>query len=357
MHPERTSRLAAAAAGTDRPYIIAEIGANHNGDLGLARQLIEAARDAGADAAKFQSWGTGLFAESFYEKADGLKAAIEAYAVDAAGMAELSAVCRETGIAYASSPFSEEEVSELDALDPSFIKIASMDLNNDRMLRSAAATGRTIVLSTGFSTFGEIEHAIGTLEDAGHRDTILLHCVSVYPPATDDMLNLRNMEMLKRAFGYPVGFSDHTLGTEITLAALALGAVVIEKHFTLDKTMEGWDHAVSADPQDMAQIVTASKRIFQALGSERRIVSPAEQDNAAVMRRSAIAARDIRAGEVMTAADMTFRRPGTGIPPNDADMLIGRVAVRDIAAESVLSMDDFGAVTDGAKAHEVSRAA
>ena len=355
MNSDRTSRLSAAVAGAASPYIIAEIGANHNGDLDLARRHIAAAAAAGADAAKFQSWGAGLFAQSFYDERDGLKEAIEAYAVDAAGMAALAQACADTGIAYASSPFSEQEVCELDALDPPFIKIASMDLNNDRMLLAAAAVKRTIVLSTGFSTFGEIEHALNTLEDAGHRDTVLLHCVSVYPPASDDMLNLRNMEMLRRAFGYPVGFSDHTLGVEVTLAALALGAVVIEKHFTLDKTMEGWDHAVSAEPQEMAQIVTGAQRIWQALGSERRVVSAAERDNAAIMRRSVVAGRTIRAGETICEDDLVFRRPGTGIAPNDAGLLIGRVAVRDVAAEALLSLDDIGSA--GVRPIEVSHAA
>lgn len=357
MQADWTSRLAAAVSGAARPYIIAEIGANHNGDLALARRHIAAAAAAGADAAKFQSWGAGLFAQSFYDQRDGLKQAIEAYAVDAAGMAQLAEACRGSGIAYASSPFSDDEVRELDALDPPFIKIASMDLNNDAMLRCAAATGRTIVLSTGFSSFGEIEHALATLEGLGHRDTVLLHCVSVYPPASDEMLNLRNMETLRRAFGYPVGFSDHTLGVEITLAALALGAVVIEKHFTLDRTMEGWDHAVSAEPDELAQIVRGAGRIWQALGSARRVVGQAERDNAAVMRRSAVAARTIRAGETVGAADIVFRRPGTGIAPNDAGMLVGRIATRDISAESLFVLEDFGLRSGGTVPVAVSHAA
>jgi N-acetylneuraminate synthase len=354
------SRLAAAVAGAAPPYVIAEIGANHNGNLDLARRLIGAARAAGCDAAKFQSWGTGLFAQSFYDENEGLKEAIAAYAVGPAGMAELAAACRDSAIAFASSAFSDEEVAQLDALDPPFIKIASMDLNNDRMLLSAAATGRTIILSTGFSTLGEIEHAVATLERDGHRDTVLLHCVSVYPPPSDDMLNLRNLESLRRAFGYPVGFSDHTLGVEITLAALALGAVVIEKHFTLDRTMEGWDHAVSAEPQEMETIVRAAERIWRALGSERRVVSDVEREKSRVMRRSAVAARDIRAGEIVAASDIAFRRPGTGVAPNDAAMLAGRVAMRDIAADQLLTLEDFGMARgrqDVVRARAVSSAA
>lgn len=354
---EPETRLAAAAAGDDKPYIIAEIGANHNGDLDLARRHVEAASAAGCDAAKFQSWGAGLFAQSFYDQSTGLKEAIETYAVNAAGMAELAAACHEAGISYASSPFSDDEVRELDALDPPFIKIASMDLNNDRMLRRAAATGRPILLSTGFSTLGEIEHALQTLETIGHRDTILLHCISIYPPPSDDVVNLRNMETLRRAFGYPVGFSDHTLGVEVTLAALALGAVVIEKHFTLDRTMQGWDHAVSVEPREMEMIVGAAERIWRALGSERRVVSEAEQENARIMRRSAVAARDIRAGEAIDDGDIVFRRPGTGIAPNDAGMLLGRVAVRDIAAEALLTLEDFGIRDSEDVASGVSNAA
>lgn len=324
----------------DQPYVIAEIGANHNGDMEQARAHIRAAKAAGADAAKFQSWGTGLFAKSVYAANAELKAAVEAYAVDAGDLAELAAYCRETGIDFASTPCSTTEIVALDALDPPFIKIASMDLNNDRMLTDAARLERPIVLSTGFGTMADIEHALATLEGVGHTDTVLLHCVALYPPPSDDMVNLRNMETLRDAFGYPVGFSDHTVGVEITLAAIALGAALIEKHFTLDKTLPGWDHAVSADPADMAIITSAARRIPAALGTRRRVVSEAEQKNAAAMRRSVVAARDIRAGEVLTEVHLEYRRPGTGISPNEVHRLLGRVARHDIAADTLLSEDD-----------------
>lgn len=325
----------------DRPYVIAEIGANHNGDMEQARAHIRAAKAAGADAAKFQSWGTGLFAQSVYDDNAELKEAVAAYAVAESDMAALAKYCRETEIDFASTPCSAAEMVALDALDPPFVKIASMDLTHDRMLIDAAKTGRPIILSTGFATMAEIEHALVTLEGVGHTDTVLLHCIALYPPPADDMVNLRNIEMLRDAFGYPVGFSDHTIGVEITLAAIALGAAVIEKHFTLDKTLPGWDHAVSADPDDMAIITSAARRIPAALGSRRRIVSEAERESAQGMRRSVVAACDIRSGEILTEQHLEFRRPGTGISPNDAGRLLRRAACRDIAADTLLSEDDF----------------
>ncbi|NNE84491.1 MAG: hypothetical protein HKN28_11030 [Alphaproteobacteria bacterium] len=324
----------------DHAYVIAEIGANHNGDMEQARAHISAAKAAGADAAKFQSWGTGLFAQSFYDENADLKEAVAAYAVAESDMAALARYCGETEIDFASTPCSAPEMAALDALDPPFVKIASMDLNHDRMLIDAAKTGRPIILSTGFSTLGEIEHALTTLESVGHTDTVLLHCIAMYPPSEDGLINLRNIEMLQDTFGYPVGYSDHTIGIEVTLAAIALGAVVIEKHFTLDKTLPGWDHAVSADPADMAIIASAARRIPAALGSRRRVVSDGERQNAAVMRRSIVAARDIRSGEILTEEHLEFRRPGTGISPNDAGRLLGRAVRRDIAGDTLLSDGD-----------------
>ncbi len=324
----------------DRPYVIAEIGANHNGDMEQARAHIRAAKAAGADAAKFQSWGTGLFAQSVYDDNAELKEAVAAYAVAESDMAALAQYCRETAIDFASTPCSAAEIVALDTLDPPFVKIASMDLNHDRMLIDAAKTGRPIILSTGFSTLAEIEHALTTLEGVGHTDTVLLHCIALYPPPEDAFVNLRNIEMLRETFGYPVGFSDHTIGVEIPLAAIALGAAVIEKHFTLDKSLPGWDHAVSADPADMAIITSAARRIPAALGTRRRVVSAAERQNAQAMRRSVVAARDIRAGEVLSEDDLEFRRPGTGISPNEAGRLIGRAARHDIAVDTLLSDDD-----------------
>ncbi|CAN0581188.1 unnamed protein product, partial [Laminaria digitata] len=200
---------------------------------------------------------------------------------------------------------------------------------------------RTVILSAGFAGMGEIEHALATLEASGHDDTILLHCIALYPPPGDDYVNLRNIEMLRDSFGYPVGFSDHTKGVEVTLAAIALGAVVVEKHFTLDKNLEGWDHAVSADPGELATITTAARRIPAALGARRRVVSEAERNQGLVMRRSIVAGRVLPAGHVLTLEDLDFRRPGTGMSPNEADRLVGRALTRGLAVDELLSEDDL----------------
>lgn len=336
-------------------YVIAEIGANHNGDMELARETIRAAKDAGADAAKFQSWDTGLFARGFYDDNPGLEEQVAAYAVAGDEMRALSEYCREVGIDFASTPFSSREMTELHDLAPPFVKIASMDLNNDHLLRAAVETGRSIILSTGFAQVGEIEHALSTLETNGHTDTTLLHCIALYPPPGDNHVNLRNIEMLRDTFGYPVGFSDHTKGVEVTLAAIALGAVVIEKHFTLDKNMEGWDHAVSANPEELATITSAARRIPSALGTRRRVVSEAEHKQGLVMRRSIVAGHALRAGHILTAEDLDFRRPGTGITPNDAGRVIGRVLTRSLKADELLSESDLSSV--GHEASVISNAA
>jgi sialic acid synthase SpsE len=335
-------------------YVIAEIGANHNGDMALARETIQAAKAAGCDAVKFQSWDTSLFAKEVYEKnfflGDDyrkrkdytLKEIMAKFALSPASQAELSAYCRDVGIAFSSTPFSVEQLHQLIELDPPYIKIASMDLNNQRLLKAAAETGKTIVLSTGFGTLSEIDRAVNWVEAAGNSNIVLLHCVSLYPPK-DNEVNLDNMDMLRGAFGYPVGFSDHTLGTEVALASIAKRAVVLEKHFTLDKKMFGWDHHMSADPEEMSAIMRGRDRIHAALGSFRRRPPARELERRAEYRRSVVSARNIAAGAVIGEADLDLRRPGTGIDPAMIDLVIGRRAARDIPADTRLAFSDLAA--------------
>lgn len=338
----------------NKPYVIAEIGANHNGDMGLARRLIRAARDAGADCAKFQSWDDNLFAKEVYEKNDfnpdrpsgepTLRETMELYAMSPSRLRDMAKFAHEIGIDCASTPFEVEQVDVQVELQAPFIKIASMDVVSDYLLIAAARTGKPILLSTGLASMGEIEQAIETLETHGARDVTLLHCVALYPPK-DEEVNLRNMETLARVFGRPVGFSDHTIGIEVPLAAIALGAVVIEKHFTLDKKMAGWDHSVSADPPELKAIVDGARRIHAALGSTRRIVTERDIAQRKNFRRSIVSARAIRKGERVKFEDLTYRRPGTALPPAMATTLLGMAAARDIPENTVLRLTDFQIVT------------
>ncbi len=337
-----------------KPYVIAEIGANHNGDMSLARKMIDVARDIGCDAVKFQSWDEDLFAKVVYEENKflgddyrerddhTLETIMEEFKVTREEMRELADYCRKAGIDFSSTPFAPTQIDDLVAFGAPYIKIASMDLVSDYLLKHAARTGLPVVLSTGFGTLEEIDHAVRVIEAEGNRDIVLLHCIALYPPA-DEIVNLANMDMLRTAFGYPVGFSDHTLGPEIALASFARGAVILEKHFTLDKEMFGWDHKISADVPEMTAICRGRDRIHAAIGIPRRVVSEAEKARAPEFRRSIVAARAIAKGHRITADDITYKRPGRGLAPNADALVIGRVALRDLAPDDLLSWTDLAA--------------
>jgi N,N'-diacetyllegionaminate synthase len=328
------------------PYIIAEIGSNHNGDMKLCHRLIDAAADAGAHAVKFQSWSDkSLIAEEEYarntEYSDKkkhfgtLKEMVTAYQLTADQHHEAHAHCKARGIAFCSTPFSVEEVDLLEELDVPFFKIASMDVVHLPLLRYVATKKRPIVISTGMATLGEIEEAVQTIRAEGNEQIVLLHCVSIYPPEYG-AIHLRNMMTLQRAFDVPVGFSDHTLGTAIPLAAIAMGACIIEKHFTLDQDMEGWDHAISANPAQLMSIVTEGRNIFTALGESHRVVSPEEIEKRKKFRRSLVARRQLDRDHLLSEADLDAKRPGTGISPNELRYVLGRRLTCDVAADQVL---------------------
>jgi len=346
---------AAEVANGLRPYVIAELGSNHNGDMELARRLIDAAKRAGADCVKFQSWTKDtIFAREVYEKNFFLRddyrnrtdytleRIVEKFSMSERELLEMRDACRRVGIDFASTPFSKREVDFLvGELEAGFVKVASMDLNNYPFLDYIARKGRTVVLSTGLGTLEEIDRAVRTIEEAGNRSIVLLHCVSSYPPE-DRLVNLRNMDMLRDNYpGYPVGFSDHTLGTLVPTAAIARGAAVIEKHFTLDKSMFGWDHKVSADEEELKAIVEAARRIPEVMGSYRRELSDADRERIPEFRRSVVAARDIRSGERLRPEDLDVKRPGTGFPPESVGWLVGRTAMRDIPRDRVLGPEDI----------------
>jgi N,N'-diacetyllegionaminate synthase len=348
----KTVKLGDVYIGQENPpYIIAEIGSNHNGDMDLCRRLIDAAADAGAHAVKFQSWSeTSLIAKEEYERNTeysdkkkhfgSLRDMVKAYQFTADQHMEAYSHCKTRGIAFSSTPFSNEEADLLEKLDVPFFKIASMDIVNIPLLRYISKKHRPIVISTGMATLAEIEQAVEAVRVEGNDQMVLLHCVSIYPPDYD-MIHLRNMAMLEQAFDVPVGFSDHTLGTSIPLAAITLGACIIEKHFTLDKEMPGWDHAISADPAELRTIVQEGKNIFTSLGSNRRTVTEAELEKRKKFRRSLVALHSLNQGHVITEEDLDIKRPGTGISPNEIPYVLGRKLVRDIQEDQVLSWNDL----------------
>ena len=334
------------------PYIIAEIGANHNGDMNLAKRMIDSAKSCGCDAAKFQSWTPdSLIAKEEYDRNQqyndspkkhfgSLKEMVAKYYLRPEQHHELKIYCDKTGIEFCSSPFSENEADLLEELGVHFYKIASMDINNPILLKHVAGKGKPIILSTGMATLAEIENAIKTIEREGNPQIILLHCIAIYPPAYED-INLNNIPMLRQTFGYPIGFSDHSIGVSIPLASVALGSCVIEKHFTLGKDMPGWDHEVSSNPEEMKVIVEESRNIAKALGTCRRVVSQAEKEKKLKFRRSIVVKSDLRQGHILTSDDLTFKRPETGIRPDEVQYVIGRELKRDIENDELIQWDDM----------------
>lgn len=334
------------------PYIIAEIGSNHNGDMDLARKMIDSAVKCGCNAVKFQSWTPkSLIAEEEYNRNityndnprkhwGSLREMVERYYLREEQHRELKEYCDTVGIDFCSTPFSPEETDLLESLNVPFYKIASMDVNNHRLLKHVATKNKPVILSTGMATLGEIERAIETITSAGNEKIVLLHCISIYPPEYHD-IHLNNIIMLKQTFGFPVGFSDHTIGYSIPLAAVAMGACLIEKHFTTDKALDGWDHEISADPAEMQIIVKESKNIKTAMGSPIRTVSKAEQEKKKKFRRSIVAARPMKKGHMVSDDDLEFKRPGTGIAPDQADLLMGKILLRDIQEDELISWKDL----------------
>lgn len=330
------------------PYIIAEIGANHNGDMELAKEMILTAKENGAHCAKFQSWTTkSIIAREEFERNQtyndskkkhfgSLKEMVTKYALSNQEHKELKEFCDEHEIQFASSPFSKAEAKLLDELGVPFFKIASMDINYIDFLRYVAGLGKPMILSTGMATLGEIERAISVCNKEGNHDLVLLHCISIYPPEYED-IHLKNITTLQNTFGLPVGFSDHTIGTNIPLASVALGSCVIEKHFTTDKDLPGWDHAISADPNELKIISEGAKQISRALGSQIRTVSEAEEAKKLKFRRSLVSTKPLKKGHVLTPEDMTAKRPGTKISPDYYDLLIGKTLTSDMEEDELFS--------------------
>ncbi|WP_305046891.1 N-acetylneuraminate synthase [Geoalkalibacter sp.] len=327
-----------------RVFIIAEAGVNHNGSMDLARKLVDAAAEAGADAVKFQTFRTESLVRRNAPKAEYQKATtaagesqfemIRKLELDADAHRELMAHCRLRGILFLSSPFDLESIELLDALELSIFKIPSGEITNLPYLRRIGRLGKPIILSTGMADLGEVGAALEVLIAAGAKKEkiTLLHCNTEYPTPMEDV-NLRAMTTLGTTFATQVGYSDHTLGIEIPIAAVALGATVIEKHFTLDRTLEGPDHKASLEPGELAAMVKAIRNVSTALGSGIKAPSASERRNIPIARKSIVAARAIRRGELFSEENLATKRPAQGLSPMLWDEVLGRPANKDFAPD------------------------
>lgn len=326
-------------------FVIAEAGVNHNGDIEIAKRLIDAAVEAGADAVKFQTFkaeqlvcrdakkaeyqlATTDQSESQYDMLKKLELTTETHEI-------LMKYCDQKNIMFLSTPFDIESINFLSKLGVQIYKIPSGEITNLPYLREVGKHRQKTILSTGMSSMDEVKAAVDVLQKAGANDIILLHCNTQYPtPITD--VNLLAMVRMREELGLPVGYSDHTQGIEIPIAAAALGAVVIEKHFTLDRSMEGPDHKASLEPDELQAMVSSIRKVEKAMGDGIKKPTSSELSNMAVARKSIVAKCDIRTGELFTKDNLTTKRPGTGISPMQWDEIIGTAAKRDYVKDEMI---------------------
>jgi len=339
--------IADRAIGPGQPcFIIAEAGVNHNGDPGMARALVDAAVHAGADVVKFQTfravdlvteWAPKApyqlertdAGESQFEMLRQLELSEEVHR-------DLIRYCQDQGIIFLSTPFDPGSADLLEDLGLPAYKIPSGEVTNLPFIRHIGSKGKPVILSTGMSDLQEVSQAVEVLEETGNADIVLLHCVSSYPTRPEDM-NLRAMETLRQTFRYPAGLSDHTSCIEIPIAAVAMGASVLEKHFTLDKSLPGPDHQASLDSEELALMVASVRKVESAMGTGRKEPSSDESDTMRAVRRSLVAARFIPAGTILTDEMIATRRPGIGIPPSGISRLLGRKTLVDLKEGQIIA--------------------
>lgn len=334
----------------DPCFVIAEAGVNHNGDTDIALRLIDAAADAGADAVKFQTFSAERLASAAAGMAEYQKRntgqdikqleMLKRLELKEADWPRLLEHCRARGIVFLSSPFDELSADLLDRFDVPAFKIPSGEVTNLPYLAHIARMGRPMIVSTGMASMSEIAAALDTIAAAGGPPVCLLQCYSDYPSRPQDQ-NLRVMASLQAAFGVPAGFSDHTEGLTVTVAAVALGACIIEKHFTLDREMAGPDHRMSLEPGELAQLVSAIRDAQAALGDGVKRPQGSELETRIHARKSIVAAVDIGEGEALTGDMLAIRRPGSGLAPSSLPLLIGRRARHAIAAGSLIGLDSL----------------
>lgn len=327
--------------------IIAEAGVNHNGSINIAKQMVVAAKNAGVDYIKFQTFVPKKLVSKYASKAEYQKKTtdinesqldmLEKLALTENDFIELKDYCNECGIGFISTPFDLDSITFLDKLDMDFWKVPSGEVNNLPYLEAIAKTGRDIVMSTGMCNLEDIKDAVKALEKNGAGNISLLHCNTQYPTPFEDV-NLKAMLQIGDVTGKTVGYSDHTKGIEVPIAAVALGAQIIEKHFTLDRNMEGPDHKASLEPDELTEMVHSIRHIEAALGNGIKKMSPSEQKNAAIARKSIVAACSIKSGEIFSENNITTKRPGTGINPMRWHEVIGMTAKRDFTEDELIEL-------------------
>jgi N,N'-diacetyllegionaminate synthase len=331
-------------------FVIAEAGVNHNGQLAVAKQLVDIALAAGADAVKFQTFhaaelATSLATKAYYQKqttstAESQLEMLRRMELSEDAFRDIRNHCRSRGIIFLSTAFDERSVDFLAELHVPAFKVPSGEITNSPLLEHIAAKEKPVILSTGMATVGEIDQAMRCLNESGASQTALLHCVSEYP-ADVSSTNLRAMASLSHCFGVPVGLSDHSSGTEISIAAVALGARIIEKHFTSDKSLPGPDHSASLEPKELKMLVMAIRNVEAALGDGVKQPTSEELRNSAVVRRSLVAAVDLELGNSLERSMVAFKRPGTGMSVQILPYLVGRKLRRRVVAGTVLELGMF----------------
>ncbi|MBQ9032170.1 MAG: N-acetylneuraminate synthase [Parasporobacterium sp.] len=327
-------------------FIIAEAGVNHNGSLELAYKLIDAAKDAGVDCIKFQTFKAEKLVSQHAQKAEyqkkttgdsSQKDMLKKLELSYEDFLKLKEYCDKSEIAFLSTPFDSDSLDFLNTIDMPFWKIPSGEITNLPYLIAIAKTGKPVVMSTGMCNLQEIEEAIEVLKTNGTSDIKLLHCNTEYPTPFEDV-NLRAMQTMRNATGLEVGYSDHTKGIEVPVAAVALGAMIIEKHFTLDRNMEGPDHKASLEPDELKQMVQSIRNIEKSLGTGEKVPSPSESRNIAIARKSIVAKKTINKGEIFTEQNLTVKRPGNGISPMKWFQVLGKEADRDYSEDELIEL-------------------
>lgn len=338
-----------------KTFIIAEAGVNHNGDINTALRLVDMAKNAGADAIKFQTFKSERLVAFSTPKAKYQKAntgsnesqleMLKRLELTNDNFKRLFSYCRKKGIIFMSTPFDEKGADMLGRLGMNIFKIPSGEITNKPLIQHIAAKNKPIILSTGMSYLNEVEKTVRWIYDIWNKSGFnqqltLLHCVSNYPAHAEDV-NLYAMNTLKTAFGLSVGYSDHTLGIEIPIAAVAMGAKVIEKHFTLDKNMKGPDHKASLEPDELKAMVKAIRNVERAMGNGIKRPAESEEETRIIVRRSLVTKRDIKKGDVIRSGDIIIKRPGSGILPEFKDIINGMKAGKNIKADSVIKWGDL----------------